>query len=52
MDRGGIQQFSQERKRGRMDVAGGHGHFFCEALKRHPQMKGILLDLPSVIEGA
>jgi hypothetical protein len=35
-----------------MDVAGGHGFFLCEALKRHPQMKGILLDLPSVVEGA
>ncbi len=35
-----------------MDVAGGHGFFLCEALKRHPRMKGILLDLPSVMEGA
>ena len=35
-----------------MDVAGGHGYFLCEALRRHPQMKGILLDLPSVVEGA
>lgn len=35
-----------------MDVAGGHGYFICEALQRYPQMKGILLDLPSVIDGA
>jgi hypothetical protein len=35
-----------------MDVAGGHGYFLCEALKRHPQMNGILLDMPSVVEGA
>jgi O-methyltransferase domain/Dimerisation domain len=35
-----------------MDVAGGHGYFLCEALRRHPQMKGILLDQPSVVEGA
>ncbi len=35
-----------------MDVAGGHGYFLCQALKRHPQMKGILLDQPSVVEGA
>jgi hypothetical protein len=35
-----------------MDVAGGHGYFLCEALKRHPQMKGILLDVPGVVEGA
>ena len=35
-----------------MDVAGGHGYFLCAALKRHRQMKGILLDQPSVVEGA
>jgi hypothetical protein len=35
-----------------MDVAGGHGFFICQALKKYPQMKGILLDLPSVVEGA
>ena len=35
-----------------MDVAGGHGYFVGEALKRHPRMKGILLDLPHVVEGA
>ena len=35
-----------------MDVAGGHGYFLCEALKRYPQMKGILLDRPDVVEGA
>jgi hypothetical protein len=35
-----------------MDVGGGHGYFICQALKRHPQMKGILLDQPAVVEGA
>ncbi|HVM74836.1 MAG TPA: methyltransferase [Candidatus Saccharimonadales bacterium] len=35
-----------------MDVAGGHGYFICQALDRYPNMKGILLDLPSVVEGA
>jgi len=35
-----------------MDVAGGHGYFLCEVLHRYPVMKGILLDLPSVVEGA
>ncbi len=35
-----------------MDVAGGHGFFLCEALQRYPQMKGILLEQPAVIEGA
>jgi O-methyltransferase len=32
--------------------AGGHGYFICQALDRYPNMKGILLDLPSVVEGA
>ena len=35
-----------------MDVGGGHGYFICEALQRYPQMKGILLDQPSAVEGA
>jgi O-methyltransferase/methyltransferase family protein len=35
-----------------MDVAGGHGYFIGEALRKHPRMKGILLDLPHVVEGA
>jgi hypothetical protein len=35
-----------------MDVAGGHGFFICQALERYPKMRGILLDLPSVVEGA
>ena len=35
-----------------MDVGGGHGYFICEALKRYPQMKGILLDQPGAVEGA
>lgn len=35
-----------------MDVAGGHGFVLCEVLRRYPQMKGILFDMPSVIEGA
>ena len=35
-----------------LDVAGGHGYFICEVLNRYPQMKGMLLDLPSVVDGA
>ncbi len=35
-----------------MDVAGGHGQVLCEILRAHPNMKGILLDVASVIEGA
>jgi hypothetical protein len=35
-----------------MDVAGGHGAVLCEVLNRYPQMKGILFDMPNVIEEA
>ena len=33
-----------------MDVAGGHGFILCEILTRHPRLKGILFDMPSVVE--
>ncbi|HYL94492.1 MAG TPA: methyltransferase [Terriglobales bacterium] len=33
-----------------MDVAGGHGFILCEILTRHPKLKGILFDMPSVVE--
>jgi len=35
-----------------MDVAGGHGAILCEVLSRYPEMKGILFDVPNVIEEA
>jgi len=35
-----------------MDVAGGHGAILCEILTRYPHMKGILFDLPNVIQEA
>jgi hypothetical protein len=35
-----------------MDVAGGHGYSICEILQRYPAMRGILFDLPSVVEHA
>ncbi len=35
-----------------MDVAGGHGFVLCEVLRAYPEMKGILFDVESVIEGA
>ena len=35
-----------------MDVAGGHGFVLCEILRAYPNMKGILFDMASVIEGA
>jgi predicted transcriptional regulator len=35
-----------------MDVAGGHGAILCEVLSRYPKMKGVLFDLPNVIQDA
>jgi hypothetical protein len=34
------------------DIGGGNGSQMTEILKRHPRMKGILFDLPHVIERA
>ncbi len=34
------------------DIAGGHGAVICQVLGRYPQMKGILFDLPNVIQEA
>ncbi|MGH9661628.1 MAG: methyltransferase, partial [Bryobacteraceae bacterium] len=35
-----------------VDVAGGHGSFLGAILKAYPAMKGVLADVPAVIEGA
>ncbi len=35
-----------------VDVAGGHGFVLTSILKKHPQMKGIVMDLPHVVDGA
>ena len=35
-----------------VDVAGGHGQLVSSILKANPRMKGILFDVPSVIEDA
>ncbi len=35
-----------------VDVGGGHGGFLMTVLKRHPALRGILFDLPEVIEQA
>lgn len=35
-----------------MDVAGGHGAVLCEILAHYPNMKGILFDIPNVIDEA
>ena len=34
------------------DIAGGHGYLLAQVLKANPEMKGILFDVPPVIEGA
>ena len=35
-----------------VDIAGGHGAVLCEVLSRYPRMKGILFDIPNVIQEA
>jgi hypothetical protein len=35
-----------------VDVGGGHGALLATALSEHPTARGVLFDLPSVIEGA
>jgi len=35
-----------------VDVAGGHGRVLTSVLKAYPKMRGVLFDLPYVVEGA
>lgn len=35
-----------------VDIAGGHGYLLAQVLKAFPGMKGILFDVPAVINGA
>jgi hypothetical protein len=35
-----------------VDVGGGHGSLMASILKSNPNLKGVLYDLPSVVEGA
>jgi hypothetical protein len=35
-----------------VDVGGGHGFLISQILKHYPKMKGMLFDLPHVLEGA
>jgi hypothetical protein len=34
------------------DIGGGHGHLVGGILKKYPAMRGVLFDLPHVVEGA
>ena len=34
------------------DIAGGHGYLLAQVLKSNPGLKGILFDMPQVLEGA
>lgn len=35
-----------------VDVGGGHGYLLCAILKRYPQLRGGIMDLPHVVAGA
>lgn len=34
------------------DVGGGHGYLLATILRRHPELRGVLFDLPPVVAGA
>lgn len=42
--------FSRLRKL--VDVGGGHGYLLTTVLQQYPELRGVLFDLPQVIEGA
>ena len=44
--------YSFDRINSIVDVGGGHGLLLATILKRNPNMKGILYDVPHVVEGA
>jgi hypothetical protein len=44
--------YSFDRINSIVDVGGGHGLLLATILKRNPNMKGILYDVPQVVEGA
>lgn len=35
-----------------VDIGGGHGYLIVSLLLRYPELRGIVLDLPSVVDGA
>ncbi len=43
-DFGGIEKL--------VDVGGGHGYLLTRILQRHPELRGVVCDLPHVVEGA
>jgi hypothetical protein len=46
------QIYARERIGTLVDVAGGFGSLLALVLKQHPKLKGVLFDLPSVVERA
>lgn len=47
-----VQAYNFEGIETLMDVGGGHGTLLGAILSRNPQLRGILFDLPHVVEGA
>ena len=35
-----------------VDIGGGHGHLLASVLKSNPQARGVVFDLPAVVDGA
>jgi hypothetical protein len=45
-----LRDYDFSRIRTFCDVAGGYGHLMCALLQAHPDMAGIVFDLPEVVE--
>jgi SAM-dependent methyltransferase len=47
-----LEAYDFSRFRRLVDVGGGHGALLEQILARHPSIRGVLFDLPSVVDGA
>src|SRR5262245_11334337 len=49
---GVVEHYDFSRFRTIVDVGGGHGFLLATILRAHPTLRGVLFDLPEVVEGA
>jgi hypothetical protein len=47
-----VEEYDFSTIRKLVDVGGGHGYLISQILNRYPQLRGGLIDLPSVVPGA
>jgi hypothetical protein len=48
---GVLEAYDFSRIKKIVDVGGGHGKIICEILKKKPEMRGVLFELPHALEG-